>query len=153
MKKFLFILVLAPLIILSAARPALAQTPPCTPSANGYCLLAPLPLNGAGSPVQNSVDINTYIRAAITLIIGLAGGLAVILIMVGGIEYITSATGMGKSNGKDKIYNAIIGLLLVIGAYAILYTINPNLLKFNLNLSTSSDTSVTSSGNGSSGTF
>ena len=120
---------------LSIARPALAQTP-CTPSANGYCLLAPLPLSGADSSVQNNINIATYIPAIIKLITGLAGGLAVIMIMVGGVEYVTSATGMGKTNGKDRIQNALIGLLLVIGAYTILYTINPNLVKINLNIQT-----------------
>jgi hypothetical protein len=67
-----------------------------------------------------------------TIAIGIAGVLAVIMIMVGGIEYITADTLGGKAGGKEKINNAIIGLLLAIGAYIILYTVNPNALQFKL---------------------
>jgi len=133
MKKLIFAFIFITMAVLSVGRPALAQTEPACDSTKGYCLLTPIPLNGASSNPTGSVDINSlagsYIPGVIKLVIGLAGGIAVIMIMVGGVEYITSATGMGKSDGKDRIYNAIIGLVLVISAYTILFTINPNLVK------------------------
>jgi len=80
-----------------------------------------------------SINIIGYIPKVFTLAIGVAGALAVIMIMIGGIEYITSDTIGGKSDGKQRITNAVIGLLLAIGAYIILYTINKNALEFDLN--------------------
>ena len=41
----------------------------------------------------------------------------------------------GKSAGKERIKNAIFSLVLIIAAWLILYTINPNLLTLNLNIS------------------
>lgn len=124
MKKFLFILFFLTTTF-GVGHLAFAQ--------QQYNLLAPVPLSGAASTPSASVDINNiaanYLPGIVQLIIGIAGALAVIMIMIGGIEYITSATGMGKSNGKDRIFNAVIGFVLVIGAYTILNTINPSLVK------------------------
>ncbi len=78
------------------------------------------------------INIIGYIPKVFTLAIGVAGALAVIMIMIGGIEYITSDTIGGKSDGRQRINNAMIGLLLAIGAYIILYSINKNALEFDL---------------------
>jgi|GEM_PF-2740698 len=132
MKKFFFTFLFLSLTVLSVAHTASAQA---TPQATQYQLLAPVPLSGAASAQTTAVDPTTiaatYLPGIIKLVIGIAGALAVIMIMIGGIQYITSATGMGKSDGKEKLYDAVIGLLLVIGAYTILYTVNPNLVQLN----------------------
>ncbi|MBI3305560.1 hypothetical protein HYZ82_00285, partial [Candidatus Nomurabacteria bacterium] len=39
-----------------------------------------------------------------------------------------------KEAGKEKILHAVLGLLIALGAYALLYTINPALLKSDLNV-------------------
>ena len=132
MKKTLFTLAFLGMAFLSVARPTLAQD--TTQSSGSYQLLAPIPLNGVNSAPANSTDIATYIPNAIRLITALAGGIAVVMIMIGGFQYITSATVGGKSNGRDTIQNALVGLLLVIGAYTILNTINPALVKVSLDL-------------------
>jgi len=74
--------------------------------------------------------------------------LAVIMIIWGGIQYMSTDAISGKSEAKNTIQNAIWGLLLAISAWLILNTINPDLVKFNLNIepikpSTTSDTSST----------
>ena len=102
--------------------PVFAQNQPAQ-----YTPLVPLPGSGSGP-----VNVTQYIPQMFTIAIGIAGVLAVIMIMVGGIEYITADTLGGKAGGKEKINNAIIGLLLAIGAYIILYTVNPNALQFKL---------------------
>ncbi len=86
------------------------------------------------SQVDKSVTFNTYIPGVFKLSIGIAGVLAVLMIVFGGLEYITSESLGGKKDGKEKVNNAIIGLVLVIGSYAILSTISPSLLLFNLNI-------------------
>ncbi len=51
------------------------------------------------------------------------------MIIWGGIEYITSFGSLPKmDSGKEKIQNAVIGLLIILISYLILQTINPQLL-------------------------
>ncbi|MBX4189508.1 pilin [Candidatus Parcubacteria bacterium] len=109
---------------------------PCDPS-KGYCLLAPIPLGGANEPETTQVtDFKNYIPGVIKLVIGLAGALAVLMIVIGGFQYISSATIGGKTSGRDTIKNAVTGLLLAISSWVILNTLNPNLVKFDLTLAT-----------------
>ncbi|HEY4494095.1 MAG TPA: hypothetical protein VJB95_01525, partial [Candidatus Paceibacterota bacterium] len=65
----------------------------------------------------------------IKIIIGLSAVMAVVMIVLGGIEYMTSELVSSKENGKQRITNAIFGLVIALGAYALLNTINPDLLK------------------------
>lgn len=115
----------------------------CGGSPNKYCFLAPLPIPGVtGGEYENgqlkSIDVTTslsdYLNGAIKFIITLAGGLAVIMIVVGGIEYMASDAVTSKEGAKQRIWRAIGGLLLALGAFAILNTINPNFVNGNLTL-------------------
>jgi membrane-bound lytic murein transglycosylase B len=54
------------------------------------------------------------------------------MIVMGGIEYMTTELISSKEAGKERIRNAIFGLLLALGAWTILNTINPNILKSDL---------------------
>jgi hypothetical protein len=101
--------------------------------AGEYCLLAPLPLNN-GNLVKDSTKITEYIPQVLRLVIALAGAMAVIMLIFAGFQYISSEGFGKKSDAKEKIQNALLGLLLVIGSYSILYTINPDLLTLNLNI-------------------
>ena len=100
------------------------------PTNNDYTVLAPLP--GIGDTAGGKTTFPTYLNAAFNLAIGIAAGLAFAMITYGGIMYATSDAISGKSQGREYIENALWGLLLVIGAYTILYTINPQILNFNL---------------------
>ena len=75
----------------------------------------------------------TYLNAMIEVVIGLCAVLAMIMIIMGGIQYMTSELVSGKQEGRKKITQAILGLLLALGAFAILNTINPDLLNISLN--------------------
>ena len=107
-----------------------------------YVPLSPLP--GTTEPCdpkkdpskagQYCTNIGTYIQGAYKLAIGLSIAVAVIMIFWGGFEYLLSQTPFGKSDGKARIQNAIGGLLLVLLAFLILQTINPNLVNFNFSL-------------------
>lgn len=63
--------------------------------------------------------------------LGIAGILAAIVLMAGGIIWLTSAGSSDKiSQAKGLITGSITGLLLVFGSWIILKTINPNLVDF-----------------------
>lgn len=54
------------------------------------------------------------------LLLGIAGSIAVIFIIVGGIQYATSAGDDGRvQSAKNTIMNAVIGLVITVMAYAI----------------------------------
>ena len=113
----------------------------CTPastSSSSYNLLAPLPNPdnpnqplSTFDPTQNS-NLGAYLNLMIKIFIGICAVLAVIMIVMGGMEYMTSELISNKEEGKKRIAGAIFGLLLALGAYALLYTINPDLLNTDL---------------------
>ncbi|MEK7514280.1 MAG: pilin [Patescibacteria group bacterium] len=91
-----------------------------------YQPLEPLP---TPSGIQiNSSDIGAYLQNIIQLIIGIAGVLAVIMIVLGGVQYLSTDAIGGKQDGRKKITNALWGLFLAALAWLILNTINPTLL-------------------------
>ena len=90
-----------------------------------YCLLEPLP--GVGSSIDPSTGFGDYANKLIRLLIGAAGALAVVMIVIGGIQYMSSDAVGEKSSGKETMQNALIGLGLALTSYLLLYTINPQL--------------------------
>lgn len=72
-----------------------------------------------------------YIAAFYFYFVSIAGILAVVMMMYGGILYVISTGNQQKiSEAKDVITSSLIGLLIALGSYAILLLINPNLVKF-----------------------
>jgi hypothetical protein len=110
--------------------------------AQGYKLLAPFPT----LTQTEGVPFPVYLKALVVLIVGLSIIFAVIMIVIGGIEYVMAAVPSAKSDGKKKIMGAIGGLILAIFSYLLLYTINPDLTLVGLNLR-----SVTVGGGGGGG--
>ncbi|MDP9249202.1 MAG: NlpC/P60 family protein [bacterium] len=97
-----------------------------------YKLLSPLPgLEGTYEIIPDN-PIGRYMNTLITIFIGICAVLAMIMIVVGGLEYMTSELVSSKESGKSKITQAIFGLLLALGAWTILNTINPDLLNADL---------------------
>jgi hypothetical protein len=85
-------------------------------------------------------NLGGYLNLMIKIIIGICGVLAVIMIVMGGLEYMTSELINKKQEGKDRIRNAILGLLLALGAWTLLNTINPNILKSDVSIPTATVT-------------
>lgn len=102
------------------------------PEDKTYHFLAPLPgLEEPFDPTQPG-NLGTYLNIMINLFIGICAVLAVIMIVMGGLEYMTSELISSKEHGKERINSAIFGLILALGAWTILYTINPDLLNTEL---------------------
>lgn len=110
-----------------------------------YVPLAPLPLpGGASGPVGGPVSLGGYLSSMFQWIIGIAGVLAVLMIVIAGIEYM-SPVPSAKESGKNRAMAAILGLILALVSYLILRTINPDLVS-GPNLDLTSPTSNTQRG-------
>lgn len=76
--------------------------------------------------------LGRYIQAIYTYGLSIAGILAAIVMMAGGLLWLTSGGSENKiSRAKTMIVSSLIGLLLLFSAWMILNTINPALLKMN----------------------
>ncbi len=71
---------------------------------------------------------SNYLDSMFKLGIALCTGLAVLMIIIGGIQYVSSDAWGRKSEGKERILAALLGLVIALGSYALLKTINPDLL-------------------------
>ena len=97
-----------------------------------YTLLQPLPQEG--KDLQENVTLKQYLTWAFRFALALAGFLAVMMIVIGGVEWIISgANEASRSDAKKRINSAISGLVLALVSYLVLYTINPSLVDFKNN--------------------
>lgn len=97
-----------------------------------YTLLQELPKEG--EPLKTNVTLKEYLTWAFRFTLALAGFLAVMMIVIGGVEWIISgANESSRSDAKKRINNAISGLVLALVSYLVLYTINPSLVDFENN--------------------
>ena len=111
-----------------------------------YKLLAPL---GKISSVQadTSTGFSDYLQLIINITIGLTGAIAVIMLIVGGLEYVfSSVSETAKKDAKERVTNAIVGVLIVLSGYLILSTINPKLLSLKLPTLPSNESIQTAAG-------
>ena len=74
--------------------------------------------------------LGEYIRAIYNFLLAAASAVAIIMIIVQGIAIISSGGGERKTAAYKKIGHIAIGLVIAWSSYAILYTINPNLVQF-----------------------
>jgi len=91
-------------------------------AAASYDLLAPI----LGTTTLTS--LKDYLLLVFRAAIGLAGVLAVVMIVVCGIKLMGNPSVSGKSEAKECIWNAIFGVILILGSWLLLNTINPLLL-------------------------
>ena len=97
------------------------------PQPMGYCLSAgeittQIEIGGK----TRFIDIGDYIQTIYKYSIAIAGILSIIIIMIGGVQWLVSGGNTSLiSSAKKRIGGALIGLLIAIGSYAILFNINP----------------------------
>ena len=89
-------------------------------------------VNIPGTSNQAQGDIGSLANALFRIGIILAALLAVIMVAIGGVQYMTTDAVSGKSEGKDRIFNAVLGLILALLIWVILNEINPRIIQ-NLN--------------------
>lgn len=133
MKKFPALLTLL-LGIVAMSTPLLVGAQ-AAPGGSDFVALAPITgLTDAGSAVLNSGSLAIFFNNLYKFCIGLAAALAVIMIIWGGLEISTQDSISKQGAGKEKIQNAIYGLILVLSPVLVFSIINPAILNLSLNL-------------------
>ena len=96
-----------------------------------YQPLSPLPDTLVSGKVTN---LGTYITGIYKIAIGSAIVLAVVMLIFAGLEWMTTGAVGKKGDAIKKINAALFGLLLTLGSWLFLNTINPAAVNFNLKL-------------------
>jgi len=82
---------------------------------------------------SKGTDYRNYIQAFYRFSIGGSILVATVMIMIGGVIWITSAGDKSRiGKAREYIINSIIGVVLLMGAYVILAVINPNLVELKI---------------------
>ncbi|OGG40833.1 hypothetical protein A2118_01540 [Candidatus Kaiserbacteria bacterium GWA2_50_9] len=101
----------------------------------GFTALAPIPgLTDNATSVLNSNNFASFFNNLYKYCIGLAAALAVIMIIWGGLEISTQDSVSKQSNGRERITQAIFGLILVLSPVLVFSIINPRILNLSLAL-------------------
>lgn len=84
---------------------------------------------GTGGSFNAREGLGNYINVIYRWAIGIGALLALAIIVFAGVRYVASAgKPAAQADAKGWIFDAIIGLVLLIGAAVLLYTINPRIL-------------------------
>jgi len=119
MKKIVFFFLIAALLIPISASATIHNEP--------LELNLDYPSFG-GFDINNDQELGQIVAWLYAFIVGLSGLAAFVMIVWGGVQYMTSAGDPTKtSDAKNKIKNALLGLLLVLASFLILRVINPEL--------------------------
>jgi hypothetical protein len=74
----------------------------------------------AGSGLNSTISVNSIISTVTNVLIFFVGAISVIVLIIGGLRYITSGGNASSVQGaKNTILYAIVGLVVSIAAYAI----------------------------------
>lgn len=111
-----------------------ATTPAVSTDNAGFVPLAPIPgLTDVGSNITSSTLVG-FLNNLYLYLIGAAATLAVIMIIWGGLEISTQDSISKQGAGRQKIQQAILGLVLVLSPVLVFSIINPSILNFSLTL-------------------
>ena len=89
---------------------------------------------------QPNDSIPNYLNNIYRFAVGIAGLLALGMIVAGGVYYTVSAGSSDKQkDAKDMITSAVLGVGLLLGSYLILKTVNPQIVTLDLNFTNISD--------------
>lgn len=124
LKKYIITLALFAGVTGFAAVPAYtANAATCGDAAS--CINAGV--EGAGS-TGTTTDVPGLLKKIVNILLFVIGAVSVIMIVIGGIKYTTSAGDASQTkSAKDTIFYAVIGLVVAILAYAIVNFVVTNL--------------------------
>lgn len=80
--------------------------------------------------VLNINYLGDYIAGIYKYLLGISTTIAIVMLMIGGLQWAFGGVNEDSiKKAKERIKNAITGLVLLLSAYAILLIVNPNLIK------------------------
>ena len=83
-----------------------------------------------GGSFQSNV-LGEYVRAVYAWLISAGAIVAVLMIMIGGVQYMMAGGSQGAiGQAKERMRNAVVGLILLLGAYTVAFLIDPNTVAF-----------------------
>jgi|GEM_PF-1813364 len=85
-----------------------------------------------GVSPTGGTSLATYINSLFVLSLVIGAILAVVKIAVGGLQYMLSDVVTKKADARSSITGALLGLGIIIASVTILYTINKDLVNFNI---------------------
>jgi len=133
--KLLLLLVIfvAPFLVLAATADPKTDTPTPFTKAETRTSSASFsytPMEQVPGMPEGPIDFYTYVSYIYKFGIGAIGICALLMITIGGYMYMASAgNNASMEKAKGVIYDAVVGLLLAMSSYLILYIINPDLVK------------------------
>ncbi len=135
---FLSLFVIAAPFLLSADTATAQST-----QQSEFQTLAKIP--GTGEGVSS---IGEFINILFRIAIGIGSVIGVLMIVIGGFEYLSSDIFQKKATGRERIKNALLGIGLLLSSFLILNTINEDLtdLSFTPLQATSKAVGVNSAG-------
>lgn len=108
--------------------------PPECPKDFGYCYppQKSYTLGVSFGEITIVQGFSDYISKAYNYLLGISVTIVIVMVMIGGLQYVLSAGTGNIQKAKERISNAIIGFMLLSFAYVILFTVNPNLVSLRL---------------------
>lgn len=87
----------------------------------------------SGITLTTQTTLPGLVKYIFTLAIGISGLLAFGVLIYSGTQWLTSAGNPARINdSKDRIFAAFLGLIILLCAYVILTTINPDLINIQM---------------------
>ena len=81
---------------------------------------------------EGEVDLTQLVAWLYYFLVGIAGFAAFTMIVWGGFQWLTSAGSPSKiADATDRIYSALLGLIIILSSYLVLKVINPELIALN----------------------
>ena len=134
-----FVLNISGAMILSLPRTAIAADPtpiqfqPQVQIPNSEFTATNVPAGSTVNGIMTSDLLAKYIQAFYNYGLAIAGILAAIVLMAGGVLWLTSAGNDSRiTQAKELITGSIIGALILFGSWIILNTVNPDLLQLKI---------------------
>jgi len=89
-----------------------------------------LGINYGGATGLGSKDVRTTVASIINVALGLLGIVAVVIILIGGFEWMTAGGNEEKTGeARNRIFAGIIGLAIILSAYALAQFVITSLTK------------------------
>lgn len=125
----LLVALFIPTLTFAAATQPTDSQPPATTD-TGFVPLTHFPQIQS---LAQSQGFGTFVNTLYKILIGAGAVLAVIMIMVAGVQFMTSRGSVASNEkAKSRIQNALLGLLLILSPVIVFGIINPSILQLNL---------------------